>query len=174
MTWPTPKLGGYAWLVALGLIAGAALQRPELIAVAAPFALLLVLASSAARPQAPGAKLHLQRQSAAQGDRIELGLALDPGLVAERVDVSVALPAGLRPLSGGRLALAGRSGGHPERTLNVECARLGRQRIDSLTVRARDPFGCFVAERRSPIDAELGVYPRLEPLRQPIRGRETQ
>ena len=35
----TPKLGAYAGLASLGLLAALALRRPELVALAAPFAL---------------------------------------------------------------------------------------------------------------------------------------
>ena len=47
---PTPKLGAYAALTALGLFAALVLGRPEPAVLAAPFALTLALGLALARP----------------------------------------------------------------------------------------------------------------------------
>ena len=45
----SPRLAGYAVLVAVGLVTALALRRPELAVVAAPFALLLAFGTALAR-----------------------------------------------------------------------------------------------------------------------------
>ena len=45
----TPKLGGYVVLTALGLLASLVFARPELAAIAAPFALTLAVGLTVAR-----------------------------------------------------------------------------------------------------------------------------
>jgi hypothetical protein len=42
---PSPKVGAYAGLAALGLLAAVALRLPELVLLAAPFAVVITLAA---------------------------------------------------------------------------------------------------------------------------------
>ena len=60
----TPKLGAYAGLAALGLIASLVLGFPELVAVAAPFALVAGAGLALAETPDPDVSLELERERA--------------------------------------------------------------------------------------------------------------
>ena len=64
----SPKLGAYAGLAALGLLAALTLGRPELAVLAAPFALILFAGLAAAREPELLVWLELDKERAVEGD----------------------------------------------------------------------------------------------------------
>ena len=66
----SPRLGAYAGLAGIGLLAGLVLGRVELIALAAPFALAAVAGGVLARKPSLAATLVLDRERALEGDDV--------------------------------------------------------------------------------------------------------
>jgi uncharacterized protein (DUF58 family) len=169
----TPKLGAYAALAGAGLLAALVLGRPELAALAAPFAALLVVGLSLAEAPRLSAVLGLEPERQVQGEtvnaeielraekpvpRLELLLDLPPELVAETPNPQLF-----------RL-------GYERRELEhvLRCERWGAHRVGELVLRTHDTFGLFVFEQTLDLSKPVKVYPRGEALRQLLRPLETQ
>jgi len=170
-----PKLGAYAGLAALGLLAALVLGRPELAVLAAPFALLLFAGLAAAREPEFLASLALDRDRAVEGDELLITVELEARTPIERLELHLPLPAGLEIVEGAN-PLTLHLGYGEERTaeLHVRCKRWGAYVVGELTLRAHDRLDLFgyqgTLDRRTP----LKVYPRAEELRSLVAPLETQ
>jgi uncharacterized protein (DUF58 family) len=171
----TPKLGAYAGLAAFGLLAALATRRPELVAVAAPFALVVAVGLVLARPPRIGADVSLSAERALEGDEIDVRLDVAADVGAERTELLLELPRMLVLADGDNPALIRLADGEEhELTFRVRCARWGAFRVGRIFVRTQDAFGLFryegVVDRRQP----LKVYPSEESVRNLLRPLETQ
>src|SRR6266849_2814454 len=90
-----PKLGAYAGLAGLGLLAALVLGRPLLVALAAPFA--LVVAAGLILGEDPGLRtsIRIDSERVLEGDEVELELELHAEHGLSRLDVLVRIPEGL-------------------------------------------------------------------------------
>jgi uncharacterized protein (DUF58 family) len=171
----TPKLGAYAGLAALALLAALATRRPELAAVAAPFALAAGLGLVLARQPRIDAEVELGAERRLEGDELDVRVTLAADVGAERLEVLLQLPRrlvlvdGVNPV---QLRLA--DGERRELTYRVRCAKWGAFRVGRVYLRTHDWFGLFrrelVLDRRVP----LKVYPSEENVRNLLRPLETQ
>jgi uncharacterized protein (DUF58 family) len=171
----TPKLGAYAGLTAFALLAALATRRPELVVVAAPFALAAALGLLLARPSRIDAEVELVAERALEGDELDVRVTLAADVGAERVEVLLQLPRRLVLLEGVnpvQIRLA--DGERRELAYRLRCARWGAFRIGRIYLRTHDWFGLFrreiVLDRRVP----LKVYPSEEDVRHLLRPIETQ
>jgi uncharacterized protein (DUF58 family) len=171
----TPKLGAYAGLTAFALLAALATRRPELVVVAAPFALAAALGLLLARPSRIDAEVELAAERALEGDELDVRVTLAADVGAERVEVLLQLPRRLVLLEGVnpvQIRLA--DGERRELAYRLRCARWGAFRIGRIYLRTHDWFGLFrreiVLDRRVP----LKVYPSEEDVRHLLRPIETQ
>src|SRR5213593_3824385 len=87
-----PKLGAYAGLAALGLLAALVLGRPELAVLATPFALLLFAGLATAREPEFVLELELDRERAVEGDEVTIQIELEARTAIERLELHVRLP----------------------------------------------------------------------------------
>ena len=172
---PSPKVGAYAGLAALGLLAAVALRLPELVLLAAPFAVV------ATAQRVSGAHTtHRGRGRARPRARPRRRIArrLDPvraGEAVERLDVLLELPAGLELEDGDNpstLRLV--EGGERLLSLRLRCARWGAFRVGRIHLRAHDHFGMFRHEVTIDARQPLKVYPTEEAVRTLLRPSETQ
>src|SRR5215831_4270575 len=162
----TPKLGAYTALAGLGLIAALVVGRPELAALAAPFALVLILGLSLANePKLEGAAFGLDRERVLEDDTVESTLILRNERPIGRLEVLLDLPEGLAAEKGNPRIIS--LGWHARRELDLalRCDRWGAYVVGDFVLRSPDVFGLLVydwwLERRRP----LKVYPRGEALR---------
>jgi uncharacterized protein (DUF58 family) len=171
----SPKLGAYAGLAALGLLAALTLGRPELAVLASPFALVLFAGLATARQAELLVSLHVDRDRFIEGDTVTITIDLHARTPVERLELHVPLPnsfelvEGVTPLTLGLVR-------DEERTveLKARCTRWGAYIVGELFLRAHDRLDLFAYEgtldRRKP----LKVYPRAEQLRALISPLETQ
>ncbi len=170
-----PKLGAYAGLAALGLLASLVLGRPELAVLAAPFALLLFTGLAAAREPQFLVSLALDRDRAVEGDEFLITIDLEARTPVERLELHIPLRDGLEIVDGASPLTLHLDYGE-ERTveLRVRCKRWGAYVVGELTLRAHDRLDLFgyqgTLDRRTP----LKVYPRAEELRSLVAPLETQ
>jgi uncharacterized protein (DUF58 family) len=171
----SPKLGAYAGLAALGLLAGLVLRRVELVVLAAPFALVLVAGLALARTPRVGVRFALGRDTLLEEEETEAVVELASPSPVERLDLVLVLPAGIE-LAEGRSPWGLRlPPAEPRRhELRLRAARWGGYTLGELVLRARDPFGLFAFEQRVRAAAPLRVYPRPERLSAPVAPLETQ
>jgi uncharacterized protein (DUF58 family) len=171
----SPKLGAYAGLAALGILAALVLGLPELVLFAAPFALVVAVGALQVRAPSVDVDIELERERALEGELLDAWLRLGPGDGAERIDVLLELPSGLEVEEGSNPSTLRLVAGE-ERVLPVRlrCARWGAFGVGRIHLRAHDRFGLFrheaMIDRRRP----LKVYPTQEALRTLLRPFETQ
>lgn len=148
------------------------LGRPELVALAAPFAALVALGLALARDPAVRIELELERDRTVEGDELLLTVTLTgEGLV----ELALPLPHGIE-LADGPSPVAVRLRRGEPRTLEVKlrCARWGAYMLGEAVVRAHDRFGLYAWEGRRNPRLALKVFPSPELLRDPLAPLETQ
>jgi uncharacterized protein (DUF58 family) len=170
----TPKLAGYALLAAFGLAAGLSLGRDELIVLAAPFAVVLVLGLALAGTPEIDVDVRLERPRALEGETIVAELTVHAATEVDRLELALAVPPGLAPESDTSFGLSLDRG--ERRVLHVQLGvpRWGAYVLGRTAMAAFDRFGLFVFEREAAAESRLRVYPREERLREVIRPHETQ
>src|SRR6266545_5945397 len=171
----TPKLGSYAGLAALGLLAALVLGLPELVALAAPFALLLGVGLALAETPEVEVSIELGRDRAIEGEELELKLVLETRRPVEQLDLLLSLPDGITVAEGGNPASI-RLAPKDRRELDyvLDLARWGAYSVGELRLRAHDRFRLLRYERRVDLGRQIKVYPRPEPMLGLLRPLETQ
>ncbi len=170
-----PKLARYTALAALGLLAALAARLPELVVLAAPFALLPTLGVLLARAPKIDVTVELERDRMLEGDELDVAVSLDPGRGAERLDVLLELPHGLELADGDNprsIHLA--DGGARDLVFRIRCERWGGYALGRVFLRARDPYALVRWEQELDRRAPLKVYPREELVRTLLRPQNTQ
>jgi uncharacterized protein (DUF58 family) len=171
----SPKLGAYTGLAGLGLVAALVFGRPELVALALPFALVVGLGLLLEGDMDVRATVTVERERVIEGDEVRLELCLRSSSGAWRLEALVALPDELAVVHGENPDLL-RLGRGQEQTvvLTVRCQRWGGFAVGETFLRGRDALGLFVYEARAEPPTALRVFPREQVLRAVLRPRETQ
>jgi uncharacterized protein (DUF58 family) len=169
----TPRLLGYAALVAAGLVAALAARRAELVVLAAPFALVLALGLSR-RPPAVRVGFALDAERVLEGMPVTATLDLSTERPVDRVEVALALPDGVE-LDGDPLPVALHLGWGDERELGLGLRTIwGSRQVGEVLLRARDRFGVLVWEQRVDRSLPLRTYPRPEEVRRLVSPAHVQ
>jgi uncharacterized protein (DUF58 family) len=171
----TPKLGAYAGLAALGLLAALATRLPELVALAAPFALVAAIGLFRARRPEIGVEVMLERERTLESEETEVQVTLQAEVGAERIEVLLELPRELGVAEGANpRTLHLRDGERRELSFRLRCNRWGGFHVGRIHLRTYDALGLLrheaVADRRLP----LKVYPNEESVRDLLRPHDTQ
>ena len=171
----SPRIVGYAALVAVGLIGALALRRPELAVVAAPFALILAIGLRTAREPGVSVELALSTDRALEGTAIETVLEAAAERSVDRLEVLVELPAEMDVADGSRAhAVRLRAGERHELPLSVRCTRWGVFDVGRVEVRARDALRLVTWEARFEQFHRVKAYPTPLTLQQLLAPLETQ
>src|SRR6266516_1368516 len=170
---PSPKLSVYTGLAATALLAGLALGRPELVALGAPMALLVVAGLAMAREPEVELDVAIDRERAVEGDEVVLTLTVRSAAPVARLELVPLVPDRLslpgQPRARARRAAAalralGRPaarGSSPARARPAAPVRLGVVRgrapePDRLS-RARSPAGAGAPVRDPGVQRQPGV-----------------
>jgi uncharacterized protein (DUF58 family) len=92
---PSDKIAVYVGVAALALLAGLSLGRPELVAVAAPLAVLVVAGLAGARDPELEAEVRVDQDRVLVGDQVTVSLDLRAAARVERLEVLLVLPPGM-------------------------------------------------------------------------------
>jgi uncharacterized protein (DUF58 family) len=175
---PSAKIAAYVGVAALVLLAGLSLGRPELVAVAAPLAVLVVAGLAGARDPALAAEVRVDRDRALVGDQVTVELVLEAAARVERLEVLLVVPPGIEgPQGAARTwASAVTLAAGEKRTLAVPltCRRWGAYWLGDVHLRAHDRFRLFTWERHLDRHAAVKVFPVPDALRALVRPFETQ
>jgi uncharacterized protein (DUF58 family) len=172
---PSPKLGAYAGLAALGLFAALAAERPELAALAAPFALIAALGLLLAREPEVAVGLTLDVERVFEGDDVPAVVTVESSTGVADLELVLLLPAGLSVAEGdSRVALRLEPGERRELPLRLRVDRWGGYRIGDIILRARDALGAFHWEARVGAPQSLKAYPRPERVDDLLQPELTQ
>ncbi len=170
-----PKLGAYAGLAGLGLLAALVLGRPLLVALAAPFALVVAVGLILADDPGLEAVVRLDHERVLEGGEVELELELWAERGVARLDVLIGVPEGL-VVEDGRNPVSVRL--EPRETrklvLRLRASRWGGYVLGDVLLRGHDTLGLFRFDLAVPRDRQLRVFPREEHLRHLLRPYETQ
>ncbi len=171
----SPKLAAYAAVAAIGLLAALALRLPELVVLAAPFALFPALSLAVSRSPRIAVEVSLERDRALEGDALEVVVSLAAERGASRLELLLELPRGLAVEEGDN-PLALHLADEQTRVLRyvVRCGRWGAYDLGRVFLRSRDPFGLVSWEWRADRRRPLKAYPREEALRHLLAPLETQ
>ena len=170
----TPKLGAYAALAGTGLLAALVLGRPELAALAAPFAVVLAAGLSLAREPRVKAMLELDRERQVEGEEVTAYLELQADAPVANLALLLDLPDGVESLGPSPQLRHIGYDERPELELPLRCAHWGAYLVGDLLLRAQDRFGLLAFEQTLDLRRPLKVYPRGETLEKLLRPLETQ
>jgi uncharacterized protein (DUF58 family) len=169
-----PKLRVYPALAAVGVLAGLALGRPELVALAAPFAVLAAVGVSLAQEPELRARLALGAERQVEGEEVLVEVEVSASRSVERLTGLLALPAGLRTDGLNPFLIRLAAGERRSLKLPLECERWGAYGVGRVLLRAEDGLGFLVAEASFDLQRPLKVYPSGESLSSLLRPLETQ
>ena len=171
----TPKFAPYAALAGVGLLAALATRLPELVALAAPFALLPAVSLLLARAPKVDVDASIERERVLEGEDVEVVVRLDAEVGADRLDVFVELPREAALLEGENpVTVRLQDGGTRELRFRLGCERWGAYRVGRVFLRARDALGFATWEWYADCRSPLKVFPREEAVRGLLRPTETQ
>jgi uncharacterized protein (DUF58 family) len=171
----SPRIVGYAALVAVGLIGALALRRPELAVLVAPFALVLAIGLRTAREPGVSVELALSTDRALEGTSIETVLEAAADRPVDRLEVLVELPTDVDVADGSSVhAVRLRAGERRELPLSLRCTRWGVFDVGRIEVRARDPLRLVTWEARFEQLHRVKAYPTPLTLQRLLAPMETQ
>jgi len=183
----TPRLRTFAVLAVVGLVGGLAAGRPELAAVAAPFAILLGVGLAVSHDLDVTIDVRLDRDRAIEGEKILLVISAGTNPPGFRLDFEVDLPGGVliseAVTEGGqavevleRMVVAFKPGGAVPNLVKLQllCKRWGAHHIGFLRIRSRDVWGLFNYYLEVPLDLSFKVFPETAALRRLLRPIETR
>jgi len=174
---PSDKIAVYVGVAALALLAGLSLGRPELVAVAAPLAVLVVAGLAGARDPELEAGVRVDQDRVLVGDQVTVSLDLRAAARVERLEVLLVLPPGMEgPDAAVRTwAVAVTLAAGERRTLEVPvtCRRWGAHWLGDVHLRAHDRFRLFTWERHLDRHTPVKVFPVPDALRALVRPFET-
>jgi uncharacterized protein (DUF58 family) len=172
---PTPKLGGYAGLAALGLFGALVAERPELAALAAPFAVLAALGLVLARPPEVTVELALELERVFEGEELEPELAVESRTGVADLELLLLLPPGLAAVDeSNATALRLAPGERRELPVKLTVDRWGGYLLGDVVLRARDPLGLVHWEARLDRRRPLKAYPRPARVDELLQPAQTQ
>ena len=175
---PSAKIAAYVGVAALALLAGLALGRPELVAVAAPLAVLVVAGLAGARDPELAAEVAVDRERALVGDQVTVTVTLKAGSRVERLEVLLVVPPGMEGPDGAprtwATAVTLAAGEERALPIAVTCRRWGAYWLGDVHLRAHDRFRLFTWERHLDRHAPLKVFPVPDALWALVAPRETQ
>ena len=170
----TAKLHVYPALAGLGLIAALAAKRPELAALAAPFAVLVAAGLALARRPDLRFFVDLDRERQVEGRHIGLEVEVAATRAVERLELLVALPEGLVSEEPHLRLVRLATGERRVIEVPLRCELWGGYEVGELVWRARDPLGLVSFEAEAGAPRQVKVYPRGEALRRLLHPLETQ
>ncbi len=172
---PSPKLTAYTGLAATALLAGLALGRPELVAVGAPLALLVVAGLAVAREPELHVEVALDRERAIEGDLATMTITLRSDVAVARLELLPVVPARLAAPGQPRARSLRLAAGEPRDVpVELRCQRWGAYVLGTVHLRAHDPLRLLSWELRLDGQAQLLVYPEPQSLRALVHPFETQ
>jgi uncharacterized protein (DUF58 family) len=170
----TAKLGAYTALAGLAVVASLVLGRPELAALAAPFAGVLVVGLSLAQTPRVEGSFALDRERQLEGEIVTAELELRSERPVGRLELLLDLPGGLVAETPNPQLLHLGWDERRELEYTIRCEHWGVHPVGDLVLRAHEPLGLLVFEQTLDRRRPLKVYPRGEVLRQLLRPLETQ
>jgi uncharacterized protein (DUF58 family) len=170
----TGKLHVYVVLAGLGLLGGLTLGRPELVAIAAPFALFVGLGLVLARAPSIRTQAEIERERQLEGRHVDLFVELSAEQTVGRLELLLDLADGLVAEAPNPMLIRLARGERRELEVPLLCSHWGTYQVGRVVWRVQDAFGLLVYEGRAGEPLWLKVYPRGDTVQRLLRPLETQ
>ncbi len=170
----TAKLRVYPALAGLGLVAALALGRPELAALAAPFAVFVGIGLVRARRPQLAVRVELDRERQLEDRHVALDLEVAARRSVGRLEFLVRLPDGLMAEEPNPRLIRLGTGERRELHIPIRCVHWGTYDVGEALWRSRDAFGLLVFEGSLGESRTLKVYPSAETLERLLQPLDTQ
>jgi uncharacterized protein (DUF58 family) len=171
---PSARLRVYLLITAVGAITGLAFGRPQLVAIAAPFAAYVAVGLALANDPEIALSAELGRERLLEGEDVEVTVLVDPLGDVGLLELELRPGRGLVAVGERRRALSLSAGERREARFTLRAKRWGGYPAGAVSCRARDRFGLIKYELRTLPLAPLRVFPRLETLKALIDPVEVQ
>jgi uncharacterized protein (DUF58 family) len=170
----TGKLHVYVVLAGLGMLGALTLGRPELAAIAAPFALFVALGLVLARAPSIRALAEIERERQLEGRHVDLFVEVSADQIVARLELLLDLPEGLVAEAPNPMLIRLARGERRELEVPLLCGHWGTYQVGGVLWRVQDAFGLLVYEGRAGEPLWLKVYPHGDTVQRLLRPLETQ
>jgi uncharacterized protein (DUF58 family) len=170
----TAKLRAYPVVAGLGLIGALVLGRPELAALAAPFAVFVAVGLALSHRPEVRVIAELDRERQLEGRDALVELEVRSPRPVSRLELLLDLPPGLEAQAPNPRLIRLGLGEPPSFEIPLRCSHWGAYEVGRVLCRARDSFGLVSFEGSAGEPSRLKVYPRGETLERLLRPIETQ
>jgi uncharacterized protein (DUF58 family) len=173
----TARLHQFVVLAAFGLVAALATGRPELAALAAPFAVALVVGIAGAAPPSIEVAVSLDTGRVVQGDTVTIAVTLTADSDTQPVEVLLQLPPGIttvEPVGAPAWSLALRARDPRVVTATVVTRSWGRHDVGRVALRVRPALGLLAWEWTYRAPLVLRVLPDAGTLRRIVQPFDTR
>ena len=172
---PSTKLRAYLTLTAVATLAGLATGRPELVALAAPFAAYVALGLVLGRVPEVTVRPTIPAQRVLEGDAVPVTVEVEAGSDIERLELELEPGRGLTSIgSSPRIAARLEAGERRQLRPTLRTERWGPHRVGVLSCRAADRFALIDYEFPPSRLGAMRVFPRIETLGAMIEPLELQ
>jgi uncharacterized protein (DUF58 family) len=173
---PTPRLGLYTSLVWALLVTAIVAGRPEVAALAMPFAIALAVGLSGSRPPELDVSFSLDAAQVNEGDQVELTVVIEPrdGAGVAWLDVELTPDAALAVDGPAAQSTSIAPESRAECTFTFTCLRWGAYRPCAARVVAYGAGRFFVRERNMVSRSVVRVHPTAQRLRSLVRPARLQ
>ena len=144
----TGKLHVYVVLAGLGLLGGLTLGRPELVAIAAPFALFVALGLVLARAPSIRAGAEIERERQLEGRHVDLFVEVSADRTVARLELLLDLADGLVAEAPNPMLIRLARGERRELEVPLLCSTGGRIRSEEWSGARKTPSGCSSTKGR--------------------------
>jgi uncharacterized protein (DUF58 family) len=173
----TARLHAYTVLAAVGLLTALATGRPEPAALAAPFAIALVVGMAAATPPDVRVSVEPDTDRVVEGDTVVITLTVTAAADTRPVEVLLELPDGLdliEPDQRAAWSVALRAGEPSTLEAAVDARVWGRYDVGRVVVRVRPAFGVLEWQWRLHSPRIVRVLPSAPTLRRILHPFDTR
>jgi uncharacterized protein (DUF58 family) len=171
----TPKFTSWLALASAAVFAGLLLGRPELVAVAAPLIVALLLGSGWSDAPELSVALAVDKTRCIEGDDVEVAITIESVHGVDELQVGLVLPFGFRVATGGlRWLVCVRQGQPRVIQIPLHATRWGSHDIGFVVLRAFGPGRFIQYEGSRDLQRVVKVYPSVEAIRTAVAPPRTQ
>ena len=171
----SPKVGAYAALGSVAVLAAIAFGYPKAAAVGMPFLIAVLMGLAFARPPRVVANVAVDRDRLLEGETVRATVTVETDASVPWLRLAWPLPVSLDVEGRSDVRGVTLAAGAVTTVESVMTAtRWGVVRLPELLLRGYDELGFFRFESAVEPDVLLRVYPRAETLRRAVTAAETQ
>jgi uncharacterized protein (DUF58 family) len=171
----TRKLSSYLALTALSLFGGLAAGRPELVVIATPLVLVVIISLSTTSGPRVGVSIRLSDNRVLEGDELDVTFTLESEEDIAEVEFGLVVPPGLESVARYRTVALDLRGGEPaEHRWRLRAERWGAHQVGLVAVRVPGPGRLITFEDVIDLGQSVHVYPLSERVTRSVVPSHTQ